>query len=102
MPIATEHCSNRSSTVEVDGLFTEHHAQFRETIRNGKAAPPTDVHSSVTTEGVPIAPTHATNKKADAKRYDRRCVRTFFDRMADIILGIHCAVGDTFGGILGA
>jgi hypothetical protein len=39
MPMATEHCSNRSSTVEVDGLFTEHHAQFRETIRNGKVAP---------------------------------------------------------------
>ena len=99
MPMATEHCSNRSSTVEVDGLFTEHHAQFRETIRNGKVAPLTDVHYSVTMEGLPIAPTHATNKKADTKRYDRRCVRTFFDRMADIILGIHCAVADRLGGI---
>jgi hypothetical protein len=46
MPMATEHCSN-SSTVEVDGLFTEHHAQFRETIRNGKVAPLTDVHYPV-------------------------------------------------------
>src|SRR6202040_630754 len=68
--------SNRSSTVEVDGLFTEHHAQFRETIRNGKVAPLTDLHYSVTMEGLPIAPTHATKKKADTKRYDRRCVRT--------------------------
>jgi hypothetical protein len=98
-PLATEHCSNRSSTVEVDGLFTEHHAQFRETIQNGKVAPLTDVHYSVTMEGLPIAPTHATNKKADTKRYDRRCVRTFFDRMADIIVSIHRAVADRLGGI---
>ena len=62
-------------------------------------APLTDVHYSVTMEGLPIAPTHATNKKADTKRYDRRCVRTFFDRMADIILGIHRTVADRLGGI---
>ena len=49
--------------------------------------------------GLPIAPTHATNKKADTKRYERRCVRTFFDRMADIILSIHRAVADRLGGI---
>ena len=99
MPIATEHCSNRSSTVEVDGLFTEHHAQFRETIGMERSRHSADVHYSVTMEGLPIAPTHATNKKADTKRYDRRCVRTFFDRMADIILSIHRTVADRLGGI---
>jgi hypothetical protein len=99
MPMATEHCSNRSSTVEVDGLLPSTHAQFLETIRNGKVAPLTDVHYSVTMEGLPIAPTHATNKKADTKRYDRRCVRTFFDRMADIILSTHRTVADRLGGI---
>jgi hypothetical protein len=49
--------------------------------------------------GLPIAPTHATNEKPDTKRYDRRCVRTFFDRMADIIVSIHRAVADRLGGI---
>ena len=49
--------------------------------------------------GLPIAPTHATNKKPDTKRYDRRCVSTFFDRMADIIVSIHRAVADRLGGI---
>ena len=47
--------------------------------------------------GLPIAPTHATNKKADTKRYEHRCVRTFFDRMADVILSIHRAVADRLG-----
>ena len=97
--MATEHCSNRSSTVEVDGLFTEHHAQFRETIRNGKVAPLTDVHYSVTMEGLPIAPTHATNKKADTKRYEYRGVWTFLDGMADVILSVHGALADRLGGI---
>ena len=64
-----------------------------------RVAPLTNPHYSVTIRGLPIAPTHATNKKADTKRYERRCVRTFFDRMADIILSIHRAVADRLGGI---
>jgi hypothetical protein len=49
--------------------------------------------------GLPIASTQATNNQADTKRYDGGCIRTFFDRMADIILSIHRAVADRLGGI---
>ena len=92
-PLATEHCSNRSSTVELMAYLPS------TTDNSGLRGALTDVHYSVTMEGLPIAPTHATNKKADTKRYDRRCVRTFFDRMADIILSIHRTVADRLGGI---
>ena len=80
-------------------LSTEHYAQIRGTIRNGKGRATTNLGYRSRLGGRPIAPTHATNKKADTKRYERRCVRTFFDRMADIILSIHRAVADRLGGI---
>jgi hypothetical protein len=98
--MATDQAPNAAAHSESPALATEQHAQIRKTIRNEKVAPLTDVHSSVTIgRPLPIAPTHATNKKADTKRYDRRCVRTFFDRMVDIILSIHRAVADRLGGI---
>ena len=75
-------------------LSTEHYAQIRGPSGMERGAPLTNLHYSVTIKRLPIAPTHATNKKADTERYERRCVRTFFDRMADVILSIHRAVAD--------